>query len=101
MKPSLPPTTPDPTPANSTIKMARARTIAAIFISHGEKYIGDIELPNNVVNAVSRDLFKLKVNRNELSQLDEKPYAFLSHDQASQSHWFMRRFRNSGGWRDF
>jgi hypothetical protein len=102
--PNQTPTTPPaltPTPTNEAIKPARAKQIAEIFAGYAGKYTGDILLPRGVISDVTKDLKKIKVNAPELIQLDERPYAHLSHDIASQSHWFMRRFRNSDGWRNF
>ena len=89
------------TPANGIVSPSRAKEIAAIFIKYAEKYTGDIILPKDTIFSVTKDLKKIKVTGSELEQLDQRPYAYLSHDQASQSHWFMRRFRNSDGWRGF
>jgi len=93
--------TPTPTPLNQQMKPDRSKQIASIFIQYAEKYTGDILLPRELVSTVTRELKRIKVNVPELIQLDERPYTYLSHDQASQSHWFMRRFRNSDGWRNF
>jgi hypothetical protein len=90
-----------PTPPNQAIKTTRAKEIAKVFIAYGEKYTGDILLPRDIINRVEKDLKKLKVNTSELQQLDLRPYAYLPHDMASQAHWFMRRFRNSDGWKNF
>lgn len=90
-----------PTATNQQVTPTRAKQIAAVFIQYAEKYTGDVLLPRNLLSSVTKDLKQIKVNSPELIQLDERPYAYLSHDLASQSHWFMRRFRNSEGWRDF
>jgi hypothetical protein len=89
------------TPTNGIVSPSRAKEIAAVFIKYAEKYTGDILLPKDTIFSVTKDLKKIKVTGSELEQLDQRPYAYLSHDQASQSHWFMRRFRNSDGWRGF
>jgi hypothetical protein len=36
---------------------------------------------------------------NAVYMLDERPFAYLPHHQANQIQYFMRRFRNSGGWK--
>lgn len=35
---------------------------------------------------------------NAVYMLDEKPFMYLPHHEANQIQYFMRRFRNSGGW---
>jgi len=90
---------PEPTKPNSLINGNRAKYLAELFAARAKSYLGDIDLPNEVILPTTRDLKRARVTLSELSQLDEKPYALLPHDLASRSHWFMRRFRNSGGWR--
>jgi len=77
----------------------RAEKIAQIFERFAKHYTGGIELDIPLLNQISKDLAKEKVTTAELTQLDERPYALLSSQLASQSHWFMRRYRNSGGWK--
>ena len=36
---------------------------------------------------------------NAVYMLDEKPFMYLPHHEANQIQYFMRRFRNSGGWK--
>lgn len=84
---------------SSTITSVRAEKIAQIFERFAKHYTGGIELDIPMLNQVSRDLAREKVTTNELTQLDERPYALLASQLASQSHWFMRRFRHSGGWK--
>jgi hypothetical protein len=83
----------------TSITQARAEKIAQIFERFAKHYAGGIELDIPLLNQISRDLAREKVTTEELTQLDERPYALLSSNLASQSHWFMRRFRNSGGWK--
>jgi hypothetical protein len=90
-----------PTGPNEGLKPPRAKQIANVFAQYAIKYTGDIILPKETIFNLTKDLKKIKVNTPELIALDERPYAYLSHDLASQSHWFMRRFRNSEGWKSF
>jgi hypothetical protein len=91
----------EPTKEGQFIKADRAKLIAEVFSNKASGYTGDIVLPIEIITEVNKSLRKLKVNLLELTQLDEKPYAVLPHDLATRSHWFMRRFRTSGGWRTF
>lgn len=90
-----------PTAPNQQLNPNRAKQIANVFIQYASKYTGDILLPRELIFDVAKDLKKIKVNTNELVQLDERPYTYLSQEIASQSHWFMRRFRASEGWKGF
>jgi len=84
----------NPGPQAST----RPEKIALIFELYAKNYTGGIDLEPQLLNQISRDLSRAKVTLEELTQLDERPYALLNTQLASQTHWFMRRFRNSGGW---
>lgn len=90
-----------PTIKNQNVSGTRAKEIASVFSQYAEKYTGDILLPRNIISKLQKDLKALKVKVYELDQLDQRPYAYLPHDLASRSHWFMRRFRNSEGWNAF
>jgi len=83
---------------NTRLTPNRAEKIAQIFERFAKHYTGGIELDIQLLNQISKDLSREKVTPDELTQLDERPYALLSSQLASQTHWFMRRFRNSGGW---
>lgn len=88
----------EPTKPNLAISKQRATYLAELFAKTAKAYTGDIELPPEIISNVSKDLRKVRATANELLQLDERPYAVIPHDLATRSHWFMRRFRNSGGW---
>lgn len=89
-----------PTEPNEFIKSARAKQLAEIFSAKAQPYTGDIVLPSDIIITLCRELRKVRANISELTQLDERPYAILPHDLATRSHWFMRRFKTSGGWQN-
>jgi hypothetical protein len=92
---------PEPTKPNNTLTPNRATYLAELFAEKAKVYTGDIELPHDVISSTCKELRKAKVTIHELTQLDERPYAVIPHDLATRSHWFMRRFRSSGGWNTF
>ena len=58
--------------------------------------------PLALVQDIADDLLALRDRvkvYNAVYMLDEKPFAFLQHHEANQIQYFMRRFRNSGGWK--
>jgi hypothetical protein len=79
------------------------REVANVFLKHEAEYDrADVTLPEQLVRDIADDLLALhdliKVY-NAVYMLDEKPFAFLPHHEANQIQYFMRRFRNSGGWK--
>jgi hypothetical protein len=85
----------------TTSKHDQRMIAAEIFRTHGDNYPkgGPVELPADVIEAVATDLLSAGIPLDAVSELDEKPYWFLSYELAGQIHWFSRRFRNSGGWK--
>lgn len=102
------------------------REVADVFLKHEETYdptqnrppscfdpLG-ITLSDELLQAIAADLHALddplpcpsatpltcgQAVYNAVYMLDEKPFMYLPHHQANQIQYFMRRFRNSGGWK--
>lgn len=78
------------------------REVADVFLKHEAAYDReDVILPDQLVREIAADLHALRdlINvYNAVYMLDEKPFLHLPHHQANQLQYFMRRFRNSGGW---
>jgi hypothetical protein len=100
-EPTQPSVIPPQTKPNALMDQTRGKYLAELFAAKAKVYTGDVDLPPATIASMARELRKAKATILELTQLDEKPYAVIPHDLATRSHWFMRRFRNSGGWRDF
>ena len=84
------------------LKYQEAREMAAIFKTHADKYdnAGPVTLPDQTIAEVAADLNEAGFTINQIGQFDEKPYYFIMDTKkVGEIHWFMRRFRNSGGWR--
>jgi len=98
------------------------REVADVFLEHEAKYDrADVTLPDQLVRDIADDLIGCRGSANQATprsgwwhgfdeagaanvynavyMLDEKPFAYLPHHQANQIQYFMRRFRNSGGWK--
>jgi hypothetical protein len=80
------------------------REIANVFLKHEAAYSsnGPISLSDDLVQDIAADLHALRdpINvYNAVYMLDEKPFMYLPHHEANQIQYFMRRFRNSGGWK--
>lgn len=74
----------------------------AVFRKHADAYRNDgpVTLPEETMVQVAADLNAAGYTVNEIAQLDEKPYYFIMDmKKVGAIHWFMRRFRNSGGWK--
>jgi len=108
--------------AVSTMKNATIRKVADVFLRHEATYEPDATHPtvlaDQLLQNIAADLDSLfrqpfyKAENpdatlndslgpiyNAVYMLDERPFAYLPHHQAAQIHYFMRRFRNSGGWK--
>lgn len=74
------------------------REAAEILQRHADAYPedGPVELTDDTLWQVASDLEHVELDL--LQDLDDRPYEFLSYEQASRIQWFGRRFRNSGGW---
>jgi hypothetical protein len=98
--------------ANDILQYKRARDMALLFKKHADSYkpFWDIApsdmkecpvtLPEETIFSVAKDLNEAGFTLSEISQFDEKPYYFIMDTKkVGEIHWFMRRFRNSGGWK--
>lgn len=81
------------------------REVADVFLKHEESYDGAVlehcTLSDQLLQDIAADLHALRDSihvYNAVYMLDEKPFMYLPHHQANQIQYFMRRFRNSGGW---
>lgn len=83
---------------NTKFKLSQYRQAADILQRHADAYPedGPVELTDETLGQVAADLEHVDLDL--LQDLDERPYEFLSYEQASRIQWFGRRFRNSGGW---
>jgi hypothetical protein len=81
-------------------KSKLARAAAEVFRIHGDNYPedGPVELPDNVIDEIAKDLILAGIPLGAVQDLDSRPYEFLPYTLASHIHWISRRFRNSGGW---
>lgn len=79
-------------------KLSQYREAANILQRHADAYPedGPVELTDETLGQVAADLEHVDLDL--LQDLDDRPYEFLSYEQASRIQWFGRRFRNSGGW---
>jgi len=97
------------------------REVADVFLKHQEFYASpdfkgfqNTTLSDDLLQDIAADLHALcdplpspsaaalncgQAVYNAVYMLDEKPFMYLPHHQANQIHYFMRRFRNSGGWK--
>jgi hypothetical protein len=92
------------------------REVADVFLKHEADYSsnGPITLCDDLLQEIAADLHALddplpspsaaplncgQAVYNALYMLDEKPFMHLPHHEANQIQYFMRRFRNSGGWK--
>lgn len=82
----------------SKYKLSQFREAAEILQRHADAYPedGPVELTGETLGQVAADLEHVDLDL--LQELDERPYEFLTYEQASRIQWFGRRFRNSGGW---
>ena len=78
--------------------LSQFREAAEILQRHADAYPedGPVELTDETLGQVAADLEHVDLDL--LQDLDDRPYEFLSYEQASRIQWFGRRFRNSGGW---
>lgn len=96
------------------------REVADVFLKHEASYEApdfggyqNTTLSDDLLQAIAADLHALcdplpcpsatpltcgQAVYNAVYMLDEKPFSYLPHHQANQIQYFMRRFRNSGGW---
>lgn len=99
------------------MKNATIRKVADVFLRHEATYEPDATHPtvlaDQLLQNIAADLDSLREDSENpdatlnallavtiaVYMLDERPFAYLPHHQAAQIHYFMRRFRNSGGWR--
>ena len=84
-----------------TLSYKRARDMAQLFQKHADTYANDgpVTLPEETILSVASDLNEAGFTLSEVSLFDERPYYFLMDTKkVAGIHWFIRRFRNSGGW---
>lgn len=94
------------------------REVADVFLKHEAGYDGAVfehyTLSDELLHSIAADLHAIddplpspsgtpltcgQTVYNAVYMLDEKPFMYLPHHEANQIHYFMRRFRNSGGWK--
>ena len=86
---------------NGVLKYQRAREMSLLFKKHADAYGNDapVTLSEDTIDEVAADLNEAGFTTSEVAQFDEKPYYFIMDTKkVDEIHWFMRRFRNSGGW---